>query len=607
VIARERGTIRFTHPLLASAVYDPGAHALLAEVVEDPLARARHLALASAFADADVARALDDAARLATERGAAVLAAELREHALRLTPAVDVDDRRGRALATARAHQAAGEWTRAQAIARELLADTGPGPRRAEVLTLLAEFEIDEQAVPLLEEALAEAAAAPDLHLRIRIRLARSRRFTSGFATAFEDARAALAAAEELDDDRLRVSALSAAAFLGRTGLVPDAAAYAARAREIAARSGDPELLKHAAWATGQVLVDRGEYEAARASLERDYDDWHERDERFAAGLQWTIAWLELWSGNFERAADCAAHSHEISVQYGVEEHPGPLPGAWTAAYRGRLDLARELAKRGLALCEEQIRVAGPLFPGVLGLIASWGGDVGSGVARFAEADRLAFALDWRNPHMRPWTADYVEGLLELGRNEEAACVLGVWEEDATALARPRVLAQVTRCRGLIAAADGRIDDAASLLEQAVVEHTRFGDRFGRARALLALGVVRRRQRQKASARTALEEALAAFTALGAAIWINRARAELGRIGGRKREEGLTAAERRVATLVAEGRTNREVAAALFLGERTVETHLSHAYAKLGVRSRAELARTFRPDEQSSGGLTIPS
>ena len=59
------------------------------------------------------------------------------------------------------------------------------------------------------------------------------------------------------------------------------------------------------------------------------------------------------------------------------------------------------------------------------------------------------------------------------------------------------------------------------------------------------------------------------------------------------REEGLTAAERRVAALVAEGRTNREVAAALFLGERTVETHLSHVYAKLGVRSRAELARTY--------------
>jgi DNA-binding CsgD family transcriptional regulator len=81
----------------------------------------------------------------------------------------------------------------------------------------------------------------------------------------------------------------------------------------------------------------------------------------------------------------------------------------------------------------------------------------------------------------------------------------------------------------------------------------------------------------------------------------------MGREGTFGARANLTPAERRVATLVAQGRTNREVAAALFLGQRTVETHLSHVYAKLGVRSRAELARTFRPDEQSSGGLAISS
>ena len=73
-----------------------------------------------------------------------------------------------------------------------------------------------------------------------------------------------------------------------------------------------------------------------------------------------------------------------------------------------------------------------------------------------------------------------------------------------------------------------------------------------------------------------------------------RARDELGRIGGRTRDEGLSPAERRVAVLVAEGRTNREVAAALFLGERTVASHLTHIYAKLGVRSRTELARRLQ-------------
>ena len=141
---------------------------------------------------------------------------------------------------------------------------------------------------------------------------------------------------------------------------------------------------------------------------------------------------------------------------------------------------------------------------------------------------------------------------------------------------------------------EGDLDAALELLAQAVAEHEAVGDPFGRARALLALGRRRRRARQKRPAREALQASLAGFEPLGAAGWAEKVHAELGGIGGRQREQGLTPAERRVATLVAEGRTNREVAAALFLGERTVETHLSHVYAKLGIRSRTELARTLR-------------
>ena len=99
--------------------------------------------------------------------------------------------------------------------------------------------------------------------------------------------------------------------------------------------------------------------------------------------------------------------------------------------------------------------------------------------------------------------------------------------------------------------------------------------------------------RQKRGAREATEAAIAGFEELGEVPWAQRARAELARIGGRTREVGLTPAERRVAALVADGRTNREVAAALVLGERTVETHLTRIYAKLGIRSRTELARTY--------------
>jgi DNA-binding CsgD family transcriptional regulator len=156
------------------------------------------------------------------------------------------------------------------------------------------------------------------------------------------------------------------------------------------------------------------------------------------------------------------------------------------------------------------------------------------------------------------------------------------------------VLAHATRCRGLVAAAGGDAARADSLLQQAVVRHEEVCDLYGRARALLALGIVRRRERQKRAAEDALREALEGFEQLGAGTWIAKTAEQMGRLGGRKREEGLTAAERRVAALVAQGRTNREVAAALFLGERTVASHLTHIYAKLGVRSRTELARRLQ-------------
>ena len=135
------------------------------------------------------------------------------------------------------------------------------------------------------------------------------------------------------------------------------------------------------------------------------------------------------------------------------------------------------------------------------------------------------------------------------------------------------------------------MDDALALLETAAAAHAAIGDGFGRGRALLALGITSRRARLKRAAREAIEAAVATFEEMGASGWAAKARDELGRIGGRTRIEGLTPAERRVADLVAAGRTNAEVAAALFLAERTVASHLTHVYAKLGVRSRTELSR----------------
>jgi DNA-binding NarL/FixJ family response regulator len=151
--------------------------------------------------------------------------------------------------------------------------------------------------------------------------------------------------------------------------------------------------------------------------------------------------------------------------------------------------------------------------------------------------------------------------------------------------------------RGLLAAAQGDREAARHTLEQALQELETLPYPFERARTLLALGHVRRQAKQKRLAREALEQALSIFEELGAPLWADKTRTELRRISGRRAESELTESEQRVAALAAEGRSNKEIAAALFTSVRTVESHLSDIYRKLGVRSRGELAHSFSVED----------
>jgi DNA-binding CsgD family transcriptional regulator len=603
VIERADGSIRFTHPLLSSVLYADlgperaGVHERLAGLVDDPLLRARHLALSRDRPDAEVAELLDGAAQLAADRGAPAVAAELAEHALRLTASKEHAERGRRALAAARAQHAAGEWTRAQALAGGVLADTEDGSLRADGLLLLAELESADRAVALLGEALAAASSRPALEAEIHCRLAWAIRFRAGYVQALEHARAARALAEQLADDALRARAQVVHAILGWMVGDADAPPLPSGTPDVAAALGGERLVQEATLAVVNTFAPSPQREDARSRLEREYREARDRDEPRSARALWGLAWVEFWAGRWALAAEHAAQAHDISIQYGLEVPQDHLPIALVAVHRGLLELAREHSERALALSESQLGLHPPQHLAVLGLVAHGEGDAPRAAEWLERADEQASALGWGEPSLRWWTADRVELLLESGRIDEAARVCDAWAADATRLDRAWVLAQVTRSRGLVAAARGELDEAHALLERAVGEHEAVGDPFGRARALLAVGVVRRRSRRKRTAREALEGALAGFEAVDASGWSARARAELGRIGGRSREDGLTAAERRVAVLVAEGRTNREVAAALYLGERTVASHLTRVYAKLGVRSRTELARRLGAEE----------
>jgi DNA-binding NarL/FixJ family response regulator len=133
---------------------------------------------------------------------------------------------------------------------------------------------------------------------------------------------------------------------------------------------------------------------------------------------------------------------------------------------------------------------------------------------------------------------------------------------------------------------------AAAALEQAARGYGALGLLHERARSLLSLGRSQRRLRKWAAARSSLEQAAAGFDVLGAPGWAEEARSELARVGGRRKQEPgeLTPSEQRVVELAADGLANKQIARELHVSVHTVEVHLKHAYEKLGVRSRAQLA-----------------
>jgi DNA-binding CsgD family transcriptional regulator len=607
VIEHDAGVVRFTHPLLTSVLYQGptagerrGAHRHIAELVDDPVARARHLALASDGADAEIAGVLEEATAAARMRGALTVAAELGELARRLTPPDDHEGSRRRALVAARTHVTSGDLGRAQALAHELLARTSDGHARAEALVVLSDIRSQsgalEDAIALRRQALLEARGHPPLLAAIHASLGAAVRITEGLRAAERHALASLEIAERLDDAALHAKALASLALLRFNAGEAGAFRLAEQAHELAATAGDAQYRLQAAFSFAHVLVWSVQHERGRALLESLHRELRERDELWSAEALWYLSLLELQAGRWALAADYIDRYRKVHLQYATDgrEDAGTLVvAARVAVHRGELAVARELAERGRTLAERQSAYLAPL-EAVLGFADFWSGDGAAAAAHFAAAERAARAAEFGEPNLFSWRAEFAEALLELGQLDDAVRLLDNWERGARRVGREWVLAQVRRCRGLVAAARGDVDLALSTFEQAVVQHEKVEDPFGRARALLALGVTRRRARQKRAAREAIEASLAAFEELGAATWTEKARAELGRIGGRTRAHGLSPAERRVAELVAEGRTNREVAAALVLGERTVETHLTHVYAKLGVRSRTELARTLR-------------
>jgi DNA-binding CsgD family transcriptional regulator len=344
----------------------------------------------------------------------------------------------------------------------------------------------------------------------------------------------------------------------------------------------------------GQQLSWRGEVEAARALLAQQLALADERGEAYAYMLlRLHMCQLELRVGNTEAASELLEEWAQSSerMMWPMYERCRAL----LAAARGEPEEAErwaaETLERAAATGTGWDRLEGLRAQGTAALLAHE-------PARAAESLREIWEHTQREgvdePGVFPAAPELVEALVELEELDEARSVVERLRGLAERQEHPWGLTTASRCDALIRLAAGEdVESAAAELAQAVDGYGSLGLRFDRARVLLSLGRAQRRLRKWGAARESLDAAAAEFDALGAHGWAREARAEHDRVGGRRPQASgrLTPAEQRVAELAAEGLANKEIAQSLFVSVRTVEVHLKHAYAKLGIRSRAQLAR----------------
>jgi DNA-binding CsgD family transcriptional regulator len=599
VVELDGRDVRFTHPLFASVHYERSprslqreVHRRLAELSVDPEEHARHLALAADRPKERVAIALETAAGAAEARGAVPAAAELATRAVQLTPERLGARLHRRRLDAARLTFAAGDRPGAECLLEEALADARSGDERAETLLELGRVRGAEElgaALVLLREAAAEDKSDPRLRAAVLVALAPREGYSgAGYDRAAEIAREAVELAEEAGDDTVLAEALS---MLGYLELMRGRRFAHDLMRRAEALEGANGLTVDGPTETyGEMLAWCGEHAAARERLERVIALGHEIDDSGICRPLFRLGYTEFEAGQWDRAWELGMEAKEVAAQSGREATAplGDVILSLVEAMRGDVEAGRA---RGLAALEATERAGrhsgGPR--GALALIE-------------LSCERYREAFDVLEPYFarirglgadlpESEISDAVEALAHLGRLDEARTYLESFEEVAHRLDLTWAIAAAARCRGLVAAAANDADSAEAWLEQAVARGENAAMPLELGRSLLALGAVRRRTRKKAAAREALDGALTIFEHLGASVWAERVRRELGRIGGRATpRSALSETEERIAELVATGCSNKEVARALHLSPRTVEWNLSKIYRKLGVHSRTGLA-----------------
>lgn len=605
------GEITFRHPLLRAAVYSDStsedrraAHSAVARALpdHDMDRRAWHLSESLWAPDAEVAGMLESAGSRAVARSAYAVASTAYERAARLSPAYD--DAARRLLAAAANAWAAGLGPRALTLLDELeRTSLAAGPQTSALelrAAIAARSGSVRQALDLLEQAAATSPSADTRAILLAEAVTAVLYLADGAAARGLVEPLTTAAAEAVSTRARAIGTVAAGmakvlAGLGGIDELRAAVPLLARSPEL---QDDPRGVSWRLYAplfirdadTGNELRAGVEGARARAGVGT------------LPGLLFLVARDQAASSSWARAAANYTEAIRLARDTGqTTELAMSLAGlSWLESRTGQEAECRAHAAEALSLCGSRDIHWGEAYALFsLGDLELALGDPTAAFARLLELRGLLARLELGDPDLSP-DPELVEALCRLGRPDEAARTCAEFVAVADAKGQPWARARAWRCLGMLAT-----DDVDTPFIESLALHDETPDVFETARTALAYGARLRRAGRRIDAREQLRRSLALFTDLGAEPWADRAATELDLTGERVPRRAvsgiaaLTPQELQVALLLAEGRTTREAAAALFLSPKTVEYHLRKVYVKLDVRSRAELAEVVLAGPQT--------
>ena len=611
------GDVTFVHPLMAIAIAHGISlerrrriHAELAEDAPTNEQRARHLALATRTPNDGIARALDKAALEARSRGAIDVAADMAEHALRLTAPGDFEVLNWRRVRASALALKVGATAHARTLAQAVVDSEIVLAARARALQLLAETMLMEdmhRAALLLAEALTYAGddlcCAAELHHQLAgLELTQMRPHAAAVHAAQE-----LSLAERAGDDAILGEALAMQSAIDVLTGRPIDRRTCQRAVELEDLDRDGPFQLCASQMVGGAYLYLGALDDARRVYSRL--DSHlaangrDGDRPWVQGQLAQCAWL---------AGDWAAAAAFVDeCLFGADLHGQDIfrgLGLWVrgmlGAERGEVDAARAdlNALADIAERTQWVVGAGQAAYGH-GHLALLTGDLEGALVHLLPMAELASAIGVYEWCFAIAVPDAVDALAATGRVDEAERHASALDEWGRRGDRVWALAMGARARAVVHEARRELLEAEASCLEALHHHARLGMPVELGRTMLVLGRLQRRRNARREARSQIEQARDLFVGVGATVWAHRAEQELARTGLRRAPDALTPSERQVARSSALGLTNAMVAAQLHVSVRTVEANLARVYRKLGIRSRAELGVAMAALEDGSTPL----